>query len=91
MTAPSRPAGLFTIGYSNHEIEEFVALLREHEIEAIADVRSSPYSRFTPSTTGNRSPTHCAASAFGMHFSGGNSAHGATSRSATWRGRPATT
>jgi len=39
---------LFTIGHSNHEWPEFVALLHQHSITAIADVRSSPYSKFNP-------------------------------------------
>jgi uncharacterized protein (DUF488 family) len=39
---------LFTIGHSNHPIELFMDLLRRHEIEGIADVRSRPYSRFVP-------------------------------------------
>jgi uncharacterized protein (DUF488 family) len=44
--APRQP--LFTIGHSNHPIEHFLALLRRHGIEAVADVRSRPYSRFVP-------------------------------------------
>lgn len=39
---------LFTIGHSTHEWAAFAALLREHGVTAIADVRSSPYSRFNP-------------------------------------------
>lgn len=39
---------IFTIGHSNHSIESFIALLRRHEINAIGDVRSHPYSRFAP-------------------------------------------
>jgi uncharacterized protein (DUF488 family) len=44
--APRHP--LFTVGHSNHPIERFVALLRRHGVEAVADVRSQPYSRFVP-------------------------------------------
>lgn len=36
---------LFTIGHSNHEFDVFVALLRRHGVEAVADVRSQPYGR----------------------------------------------
>lgn len=36
---------MFTIGHSNHSIENFIALLQQHGITAVADVRSSPYSR----------------------------------------------
>lgn len=39
---------LSTIGHSNHSIENFVALLKKHNITAIADVRSYPYSRYLP-------------------------------------------
>lgn len=39
---------VFTIGHSTHSAEVFVALLRQHGIEALADVRSSPFSRFSP-------------------------------------------
>lgn len=39
---------IFSIGHSNHSIEQFVALLQQHGITALADVRSAPYSRFHP-------------------------------------------
>jgi uncharacterized protein (DUF488 family) len=39
---------IFTIGHSVHPIDRFAALLGQHGITAIADVRSSPYSRFSP-------------------------------------------
>ncbi|MFP4574881.1 MAG: DUF488 family protein, partial [Coleofasciculus sp.] len=37
---------LFTIGHSNHTIEDFISLLQQHGVTALADVRSHPYSRF---------------------------------------------
>jgi uncharacterized protein (DUF488 family) len=39
---------LFTIGHSNYEIKTFISLLQKHGVTAVADVRSSPYSRFLP-------------------------------------------
>ena len=39
---------VFTIGHSTHPIEKFVDLLKQHNIEAVADVRSSPYSQYNP-------------------------------------------
>jgi len=39
---------LFTIGHSNHSIEAFIALLQQHGVTALADVRSHPYSRYLP-------------------------------------------
>lgn len=38
----------FTIGHSNQTIEAFISLLQKHEVMAIADVRSHPYSRYLP-------------------------------------------
>ncbi len=37
---------LYTIGHSNHEITAFIALLRQHNVTALGDVRSHPYSRY---------------------------------------------
>lgn len=39
---------LFTIGHSNHSLEQFLELLRQHEIEALADIRRYPSSRTFP-------------------------------------------
>ncbi|MGH3088340.1 MAG: DUF488 family protein [Rubrobacteraceae bacterium] len=39
---------VFTIGHSNHSLEEFLGLLKEHGIEALVDVRSHPRSRYAP-------------------------------------------
>jgi uncharacterized protein (DUF488 family) len=43
-----QPRAVFTVGHSNHPIEGFIALLRAHKIEALADVRSFPGSRRNP-------------------------------------------
>ena len=39
---------IYTIGHSNHPIDRFIALLQQHGIDAVGDVRSTPYSRFNP-------------------------------------------
>jgi uncharacterized protein (DUF488 family) len=44
--ADEKPTILYTIGHSNHKIEDFLQLLKKHEINCIADIRSSPYSRY---------------------------------------------
>jgi uncharacterized protein (DUF488 family) len=38
----------FTIGHSNIPAERFIALLRGAGVDAVADVRSIPASRFCP-------------------------------------------
>lgn len=39
---------LYTVGHSNQTFEEFMQLLILHEIDCIIDVRSMPYSKYTP-------------------------------------------
>ena len=39
---------LFTIGHSNHSLDRFIELLLAHRLSTIADVRSSPYSKYSP-------------------------------------------
>jgi uncharacterized protein (DUF488 family) len=39
---------LYTIGHSNHPADKFIHLLNERSISLLADVRSTPYSRFNP-------------------------------------------
>jgi uncharacterized protein (DUF488 family) len=46
MSGPRRP--VLTIGHSTHSAEAFIALLRQHGVTALADVRSVPHSRFNP-------------------------------------------
>lgn len=37
---------IFTIGYGNRKIEDFIAILQEHNIKYLIDVRTSPYSKW---------------------------------------------
>jgi uncharacterized protein (DUF488 family) len=39
---------LFTIGHSTHSLSQFCELLKGHQVTAVADVRSVPYSRRNP-------------------------------------------
>lgn len=44
---------IFTVGYAPHTPESFLEILKSHGITALADVRSSPYSRHKPEFTKN--------------------------------------
>jgi uncharacterized protein (DUF488 family) len=44
----SHPSVVFTVGHSTHPLEEFTALLQEHQITLLADVRKMPMSRRNP-------------------------------------------
>jgi uncharacterized protein (DUF488 family) len=39
---------LYTIGHSNHPLDSFLGLLDAHTIQVLVDVRSQPYSKYTP-------------------------------------------
>lgn len=39
---------IYTIGHSNHELYDFIDLLKKNRINSLYDVRSSPYSKFVP-------------------------------------------
>ena len=36
----------FTIGHSNHTFEDFLGLLKKHNVDCVVDVRSAPYSKY---------------------------------------------
>ena len=44
----SSPSVIYTVGHSTHTIEMLLNLLEQNDITAIADVRSSPFSRHNP-------------------------------------------
>ena len=39
---------IYSVGHSNHPIDYFIGLLTRHDVTALADVRSIPYSRRHP-------------------------------------------
>jgi uncharacterized protein (DUF488 family) len=47
---------VYTIGHSNRPIETFIALLREHDIELLVDIRTVPKSRHNPQFGQDRLP-----------------------------------
>lgn len=57
---------LFTIGHSNVSSERIIELLRQHGIEAVIDVRSTPYSRHNPQF--NREKIQCMLEAIGIQY-----------------------
>jgi uncharacterized protein (DUF488 family) len=57
---------VYTIGHSTHEQERFLELLRAHQITAVGDVRSNPYSRMNPQY--NREPLKAILTAAGIAY-----------------------
>jgi uncharacterized protein (DUF488 family) len=60
------PPKLFTIGHSTHPIDRFVELLRTHSVQAVADVRSQPFSRWVPQF--NRERLEKSVHEAGLHY-----------------------
>ena len=57
---------LFTIGHSNHTQEHFVQLLQQQGVEVLADVRSQPWSSYSPQF--NVEPLKAALQAVGIRY-----------------------
>jgi uncharacterized protein (DUF488 family) len=57
---------IYTVGHSTNTFDQLVALLRRHEITAVADVRSQPYSRLNPQF--NKKPFKAALKACGLLY-----------------------
>lgn len=57
---------IYTVGHSNHPIDRFIGLLQAHGITALADVRSTPYSRFNPQF--RREKLHAVLAAAGIQY-----------------------
>ena len=43
---PNERGRVFSIGHSNHSLDKFITLLKNHRINLLIDVRSHPYSKF---------------------------------------------
>ena len=57
---------VLTIGHSTHPRKAFIALLQRHDVTAVVDVRSAPYSRFNPQF--NREPFAAALDGEGIRY-----------------------
>jgi len=68
---PPQPVVLYTIGHSNHPLETFIGLLRRHGIRTVADVRSAPYSQYTPHFNRERLDADLRQAGIGYAYLGG--------------------
>ena len=57
---------IYTVGHSTNTFERLVSLLRLHDITAVADVRSQPYSRMNPQF--NKGPFKTALERCGLSY-----------------------
>ena len=57
---------IYTVGHSDHDIDDFIALLQSHGVDTVVDVRSQPYSRWVPAY--NRETLQGALEAAGLTY-----------------------
>lgn len=61
---------IYSIGHSNLAVDEFVDALRQHLIDVLVDVRSQPYSRYSPQFNRASLETHLEAAGVDYRFAG---------------------
>jgi uncharacterized protein (DUF488 family) len=61
---------IYTIGYGNRPIADFMALLRHYAIDLLVDTRSVPYSRFRPDYRKQAFQAHLQAAGFEYRYLG---------------------
>ncbi|NYB52392.1 MAG: DUF488 domain-containing protein [Methanobacteriaceae archaeon] len=57
---------VFTIGHSNHKFSVFSELIQKQEVNMVVDVRTSPYSKYSPHF--NRKPLEKALKQFNIKY-----------------------
>jgi len=60
------PKQVFSIGHSNHDADTLMALLQQHEVDVVVDVRSSPHSAYASHF--DRKPLEAALAAAGLKY-----------------------
>jgi uncharacterized protein (DUF488 family) len=61
-----KPLTIFSVGHSNQPVEALLALLQQHEIQVLVDIRSRPYSRYV--THFNSTPLAAAVRKVGIKY-----------------------
>ncbi|MCL5103081.1 MAG: DUF488 domain-containing protein [Armatimonadetes bacterium] len=61
---------ILTIGHSNHDILDFLNILKKHGIRVLVDVRSDPYSRYAPQFNKSDFQRHVTAAGIEYRYSG---------------------
>lgn len=61
---------IYTIGYGNQDIHTFIQNLQSHNIQAVIDIRSRPYSRYRPDFNQKKLKEHLMANGIGYMFQG---------------------
>jgi uncharacterized protein (DUF488 family) len=66
----TEPLTLYTIGHSDHSVEDFIALLQKYNVQVLVDVRSAPASKFVPHFNKQPLENSLKQNAISYHFAG---------------------
>ena len=61
---------VFTIGHSNHDILDFLKMLKRYGVRVLVDIRSDPYSRYAPQFNKSDFQRHVEAAGIDYRYSG---------------------
>lgn len=61
---------IFTIGHSNHDVLDFLNILKRNRIQILVDVRSEPYSRYASQFNKSEFQRHVEAAGITYRYSG---------------------
>lgn len=61
---------IFTIGHSNHDVFDFLSILKKHGVRVLVDVRSDPYSRYASQFNKNDFQRNVEAAGIEYRYSG---------------------
>ncbi len=77
---------IYTIGHSNHDFDDFVRMLEQHQIDTVVDVRSNPWSRFAKYANQRTLDTWLPMRGIAYRYMGDRL--GGLPAGATWSGKP---
>ncbi|MCE5200281.1 MAG: DUF488 domain-containing protein [Armatimonadota bacterium] len=61
---------VFTIGHSNHDVLDFINMLKRNKIQVLVDIRSDPYSRYASQFNKSEFQRHVIAAGIEYRYSG---------------------
>ena len=61
---------IFTIGHSNHDLLEFLDILKKYDVRMLVDLRSEPYSKYAPQFNKSEFQQHVEAAGIKYRYSG---------------------
>ena len=61
---------IYTIGHSNHDLLDFLDILKKYDVKLLVDLRSDPYSKYAPQFNKSEFQQHVEAAGIKYRYSG---------------------